>query len=641
MSDPFPAPILPLSQFPRLAPLLGITDVYGACLAFMAGILGLRRHSDRPPQATEGLDLSGIIARDGIRAHAGLYSGGEFVPNEDGFAEARRLVEAADTVFSSISSVLDRVPGVTPIDPALTDTAFFTKTSRDFAERPLQLLFVDDVKPRKGLRVVLEAIGEFLGEPVHLHVVGLHDPHECVVISDRTTLHGRLEPEELRALHQRSHIFLSPATPASPDDRSGDGGVVDGFPTAAAVEAVSSGLLLITGNPEGEHSQLRPGIDHIEVPATAQAFADAVRLVLADPATAASIADSGSRRVRERLDVRVGAAARLALMGFEPGRTPYQPPVPSTIRRDRGRGLAARWRPSSASEREVRQPAAVNQLAIQLRMLSTSLSEIQAEQHRLADEVRAMRGELMAVGQLELDDESATWRVLEAARAEPEYETPFTQADPLVSVCIPTYTNQRQLFERSIPSALAQDHPNIEVVVVGDAAPPETAAGIRRLGDPRVRYENLARRGPYPDDPQKRWLVAGTGPLNHALSLARGAWIAVNNDDDELRPNHVSTLLSQARESRDEVVYGRLMLHAPDGSTETIGTFPPVLGGFGWQTALQHRAMRLFEFKLSAALFGEPGDWNRARRMLRAGVRFRMIDDVLCDYYPGRLWAVE
>ena len=146
--------------------------------------------------------------------------------------------------------------------------------------------------------------------------------------------------------------------------------------------------------------------------------------------------------------------------------------------------------------------------------------------------------------------------------------------------------------------------------------------GIERLGDPRVRYENLAVRGLYPDDPRQRWLVAGTGPLNRAFELARGSWIAVNNDDDALLPNDVSTLLAEAQQSRDEVVYGRLIQHAPDGSTETIGEFPPVNHGFGWQLALQHRALLLFEFKLSAALFGEPGDWDRARRMLRAGVRF-------------------
>jgi len=51
--------------------------------------------------------------------------------------------------------------------------------------------------------------------------------------------------------------------------------------------------------------------------------------------------------------------------------------------------------------------------------------------------------------------------------------------------------------------------------------------------------------------------------------------------------------------------------------------------------------MRLFEYKLAAALFGHPGDWDRTRRMIRAGVSFRMVDEVVMDYYPGKLWRSE
>jgi glycosyltransferase involved in cell wall biosynthesis len=210
----------------------------------------------------------------------------------------------------------------------------------------------------------------------------------------------------------------------------------------------------------------------------------------------------------------------------------------------------------------------------------------------------------------------------------------------LVSICIPTYTNTRGLMERAIPSALAQKHENIEVVVVGDTAPPETADAIERLGDPRVRFENLAIRGPYPDDPHRRWLVAGIPALNRSMDLAEGAWIAILNDDDAHRPNHVSSLLEGARAGRNEVVYGKLEQHAPDGSTEIRGVFPPETGRFGWQRAIQHAHIgRLFRYELAAALFDEPGDWHRARRMLRAGVRFAMVDAVVCDYYPTALWG--
>ena len=600
----------------------------------MAGVLGLRRGGVESG-AIEGLDLSGFLKREDMRTHAGLYPGGGFVATEAGLTDARRLVAAADQVFSWAPVVLENVPGVIPIDPALIDTRFYAKTPRDFAARPLELLFAADSKPRKGLNVALGALAHLADEPVHLHVVGPHDPARSPVPAHRATFHGWLERTELRALHRRCHVFVSPVTTERPDDLTGDGGIADGFPTAAAAEGVSSGLLLITANPDGDHRQLRPGIDLIELPATAEAFADGVRSVLANPDAAATISESGARRVRERFDVRIGATARLALMGFTPGHTSSISPP------GRRHGRALRGSRPGGAERDLEERTPLDAVADKIWALGVSLEEMRVEQRRLAQEVSTMRLDLMAVGQLALDDESATRRALEAARAAPDYEAPFTESDPLVTVCIPTYRNRQQLFERSIPSALAQDHANIEVVVVGDDALPEIATGIERLNDSRVRYENLAVRGPYPDDPHQRWLVAGTGPLNRAFELARGRWIAVNNDDDALRPNHISALLAQAQDSRDEVVYGQLLQHAPDGSAHILGVFPPISHGFGWQLALQHRAMRLFEFKLSAALFGEPGDWNRARRMLRAGVRFRMTNEIVCDYYPSKLWSAE
>ena len=625
MRDPFPAPVLPLAQFPRLAPTLGVTDVYGVFLGFMAGILGLHRDDSRGPAAIEGLDLSGVIRRENMRTHAGLYPGGGFVLTEAGLADARRLTEAADTVFSWTAVILDHVPGVKPIAPALVDTAFYKLVPRDFTARPLELLFAADAEPRKGLDVALAAVATMADAPVHLHVVGPHDPARSSLPADRTTYHGWLEPEELRALHDRCHVFLSPVGAERPDDPTSGCGVTDGFPTAAAAEAVSSGLLLLTANPDSDYRRLRPATDYVEVPATSEAFADAIRTVLADPDAARTVANAGAERVREQLDVRVGAAERLALMDFRSGRTPFRKRLP----------------PPRPAEPAAPQPAPIDAIAAEVRALASSVEALCARQKQTEAEVRATRRDLLAIGQFSLEDESAARRALIAARAAPDYETPFTEGEPLVTVCIPTYSNHAQLVERSIPSALAQDYGNIEVVVVGDGALPETAAAIERLGDPRVRYENLTVRTPYPDDRRQRWLVAGTGPLNRAFELARGAWIVINNDDDALRPHHVSTLLAEARRSRDEVVYGRLLMHAPDGSTEELGVFPPANHRFGWQLAIQHRAMLQFEFTLAAALFDEPGDWNRARRMLRAGVRFRMIDEIVCDYYPGLLWRSE
>jgi hypothetical protein len=285
-----------------------------------------------------------------------------------------------------------------------------------------------------------------------------------------------------------------------------------------------------------------------------------------------------------------------------------------------------RRKPSSPDASE-----AVTALAARVEDIAASLAQARAD-------LATFRADAMAGIAAAVEDEPAVRRLLEAARNDESYERPYTVDTPLVSVCIPTYRNWQGLVERAIPSALAQDHPAIEVVVVGDSAPPETAEAIAALGDDRVRYVNLPMRGFYPEEEIKRWYVAGTPPMNHALHLARGEWIAILNDDDAFRPHHVSTLLATARVQRAEVAYGKLVCLDPEGGEQVLGSFPPVFP-FGWQPALQHRAMRMYEFELAAAAFDEPGDWNRTRRMLRTGVRFAFVDEILVDYYPSRLWT--
>ena len=160
-------------------------------------------------------------------------------------------------------------------------------------------------------------------------------------------------------------------------------------------------------------------------------------------------------------------------------------------------------------------------------------------------------------------------------RADPEYEVAYSDPEPLVSVVIPTYDNFRLLGERSLPSVLAQTYQNFEVVIVGDQAPEQAAETVAAFGDPRLRFHNLNRRGPYPSDAHSRWLVAGIPAFSEAVRRARGRWIAPLGDDDAFRPHHIEALLELARRERREASYGRFMMHFADRPAETLGVFPP------------------------------------------------------------------
>lgn len=238
--------------------------------------------------------------------------------------------------------------------------------------------------------------------------------------------------------------------------------------------------------------------------------------------------------------------------------------------------------------------------------------------------------------QLVYDGEPANRRRLAAMRAAADYRAAFTEPAPLVSVPIATYDAHELLRTRSIPSVLGQTYTNLEVVVVGDAAPPEAARVVAEFDDPRLVYRNLSVRGPYPDDARALWHVAGVPPRNEAVRMSRGLWIAPLDDDDEFHPDHVERLLARARETRTEVAYGRLHCIMRDGDDFDIGTSPPSYGHFGWQAAIFHAGLRFFEMELADGLFGSPADWSLCRRMLRAGVSFSMLDAVVVDHYESK-----
>ncbi len=225
-------------------------------------------------------------------------------------------------------------------------------------------------------------------------------------------------------------------------------------------------------------------------------------------------------------------------------------------------------------------------------------------------------------------------------RASDEYAAPFDESEPLVSVVIPTYDAYELLRERAIPSVLEQTYQRFEVVVVGDAAPDEAREAVESFGDDRLRFSNLAYRGPYPSDPLARWHVAGVPPYNEAVRLARGHWIAPLDDDDAFRPEHMERLLEMAQRERREFVYGTIFQRHPSGDGEVLGCFPPEQGQFGLQAAIYHAGLaRIFELELTDWLFDLPYDWALCNRMLRTGVQMGMVDEVSVEYFPSRVWA--
>ena len=123
---------------------------------------------------------------------------------------------------------------------------------------------------------------------------------------------------------------------------------------------------------------------------------------------------------------------------------------------------------------------------------------------------------------------------------------------PLVSIGIPTY-NRSDTLRRAIKSALAQDHPAVEVVVSDDASTDGTETLLRELSgrDTRLRYLRQERN------------------LGHALNFqavldaARGDYFMWLTDDDWLDPSYVSRCIGELTRHPDHsLVCGLARYHS-------------------------------------------------------------------------------
>lgn len=256
--------------------------------------------------------------------------------------------------------------------------------------------------------------------------------------------------------------------------------------------------------------------------------------------------------------------------------------------------------------------------------------------HGRAHQAEIDAGKAAGIARHIYDEEPENRRRLNALRASEEYELAFSEAEPLVSFIVPTYTSYETLRDVALPSILGQTYSNLEVIVVGDQAPPETAEAIAAVGDPRVSYINRTVRGPYSEDPDRRWYAIGGPPYNEGLAHVRGRWTAALGDDDAVRPTHTEHLLAAAREHRWEHCYGLQLIDFAEGEPLTLGEFPPRLGQWGTQAALFHSGLRFFESELADSIYSEPSDWSKCRRMLRAGVRTGMLDEIVVDKHETR-----
>lgn len=251
---------------------------------------------------------------------------------------------------------------------------------------------------------------------------------------------------------------------------------------------------------------------------------------------------------------------------------------------------------------------------------------------RLAGRVGQRAGEELAVRTRMLEER----RLLHQLRDGRDVCWPEGAEDePLVTVRIATFDRGAVVAERALASAVAQTYERLEILVVGDRCTPETAAAVRSVRDPRIRFVDLPTHGVYPPGPAARRKVAGSYPMNAARYLATGTWIAPLDDDDEFTDDHVEVLLRHALDQRLEMVWSISELEVAPGRFRTVGVEPLRQGEITHGSVLLSGGLRFMGHSNTSWKRKAPSDWDLWWRMQRIGVRMGFLPRLTFRAYLG------
>ena len=117
---------------------------------------------------------------------------------------------------------------------------------------------------------------------------------------------------------------------------------------------------------------------------------------------------------------------------------------------------------------------------------------------------------------------------------------------PLISVCIPARNEERNI-RACVESMLAQDYPNIEVIVLDDRSTDSTPRIVADIAsrDSRLRLINGS-------DLPEGW-AGKPHALRQASAFARGDWLCFVDADTILAPECLSSCYAKARETNADM----------------------------------------------------------------------------------------
>lgn len=188
----------------------------------------------------------------------------------------------------------------------------------------------------------------------------------------------------------------------------------------------------------------------------------------------------------------------------------------------------------------------------------------------------------------------------------------MSKRQPLISFVVVTHDRPIELVEgRIIRSIAEQDHPRIEIVLMGEDClhfDALVASILQRFRGLPIRSANVSRPSTGPYHPGG---MAGRC-RNRGIRLARGEFISCQDDDNELERHFAASLLDRLLSTSSEAAWCHRRWVMPDGSPYP-GTF------FPWAEPGTFRERLIYQIWRDAGVLTPDHDIVRDQLLARHG----------------------
>jgi len=199
---------------------------------------------------------------------------------------------------------------------------------------------------------------------------------------------------------------------------------------------------------------------------------------------------------------------------------------------------------------------------------------------------------------------------------------------PLVTVVIPTY-NHADFIQEALDSLCKQTYENWEAIVVNNFSEDDTVAVVESFADSRIRLENFHNHG----------VIAAS--RNHAISLAKGEFLAFLDSDDKWLPEKLTKCMACFNDDIDLVCHGlHTFGNSPEydfyGGPESKATFEALLyeGNCLTPTATVVRTRKVIEvsgFSENPEMVTSE-DYHLWIKLAKSGIKMKFLKEVLGLY---------